>query len=424
MKDMFGLLETLAPLNRTLACEDTDRAFAHLNTFLPEMKITKVKTGSKVWTWQVPKRWELKRATVKAKGITLIDSQWHHLHVVNYSQPFKGLVKREEFLKHLHTNPEVPDGIPFQFSFYDKKWGFCVPHSWLNKFTADEYEVEIDCRFEDGEMWLGHQYIEGKYQETFVVCSDICHPTQANDSISGLVAAAQVAKELSQKKNLKYSYLFLFVPETIGSIAFLAHNKSLIQKCVGGIFTEMLGTNGSYVGTRTRLGNTYWDSLLEQILKPLPHNIVGFLKSASNDEKVLDSPGVDIPTVSFSRYPYPEYHTSKDCLSLINRDCLIEGQKLLAQFIEWAEMDYVPVLEQPGPIFLSGYNLHPDWRSNPELLPMWEGFLDVMYAIDGKKSLLQIANHTGRRFDVVKYWCDAFAEKGLLTQNTFLVKRT
>lgn len=423
--DMMALLGGLAPLARTLANADTDQALDIVRAALPGASIEGTPTGTRVWSWTIPPRWELVRATVKANGETLIDSAWNILHVVNYSQSYRGSVAREELLSHIKTQPARPNAIPFSFSFYEATWGFSVPHAWLDKFTADTYEVEIDARFEPGELNTLSLLIPGESQETFVICADICHPLQVNDSLTGVAVAVDIATRLLMRSARKYSYLILVVPETIGSIAYLARHPEVIRTSVGGFFSEMLGTDGPMVGQRTRRGNHYWDKLLEAVLRDsrLPHSVVDFLKSASNDEKVLDSPQVDIPTFSITRSPYPEYHTSDDNIDLIDVRRLRETRDVLQQILDYAEADYIPLLNQPGPVFLSGHDLYPDWRANPELLPIWQSFIDVMYSIDGVHSVVQLSAMKGIPLSHYFYWTDAFAEKGLLTKKPFVVRR-
>jgi aminopeptidase-like protein len=423
--DMMALLARLAPLNRTLACADTDQALSIIKEYLPDATIEGYPCGSAAWSWTLPQRWELDRATIKAGGETLVDSANSALHVVNYSQPFKGRVSRDELLKHLHSDPDRPDSIPFRFAFYNRDWGFCIPHAWRERFTAESYEVEIASRFEDGTLNVLSCFLPGASAETFVICADVCHPLQVNDSLTGLAVAVDIATRLSARTHRKYSYLVLVVPETIGSIAYLAHHPEVISAAVGGCFTEMLGTPGQIVAQRTRDGATYWDRVLEAVLKEsgLTHKTVPFLKSAANDEKVLDSPGVDIPTFSMTRYPYPEYHSSDDNLALIDVERLREVRDVLQQVIDWAESDFIPVLNQPGPIFLSGHGLHPDWRADPSLLPIWESFIDVMYSIDNRRSFVEIALEKGITLENYRYWVDAFASKGLLTAKPHRVVR-
>jgi len=423
--DMMALLGEIAPLARTLASNDTDKALGILAGFLPGATIEGFQSGSVAWSWTIPHRWELSSATIKANGKTLVDVAWSPLHVINYSQPFKGTVGREELLKHLRTLPERPQAIPFSFSFYEPVWGFSIPHAWLSRFTSDTYEVEINSRFEDGHLNTLSLFIPGESKETFVICSNICHPAQVNDSLTGVAVAVDIATRLLATKHRKYSYLIMVVPETIGSIAFLASHPEIIKASVGGFFSEMLGTDGPMVGQRTRRRDGYWDKILEDVLSnsDLPHKMVNFLKSAGNDEKVLDSPGVDIPTFSLTRYPYPEYHTSDDNINLIDVDRLREGRDVLQGVIDFAEGDYIPVLNQPGPVFLSGHDLYPNWRDDPSLLPIWQSFIDVMYAIDGVHSVVELAAMRQIPMSHFFYWTDAFAEKGLLTKRPFVLGR-
>ena len=192
---------------------------------------------------------------------------------------------------------------------------------------------------------------------------------------------------------------------------------------MGGFFCEMLGTSGPLVAQSTRKANTYWDSILKQALElsVQEHKIVPFLKSAGNDEKVLDSPGVDIPTVSLTRSPYKEYHSSEDNYDLINEKYLHDARDVVQTFFDLMEEDYVPSMNQPGPIFLSGHDLYPNWEKDPSELPRWLSFLDIMYAIDGERSLLEIAHDTKHSYANVKYWCDAFASKNLITKRKHIL---
>jgi aminopeptidase-like protein len=423
---MMDLLKKIAPLNRTLACKATDEALSILTDYLPGAIIEGYKTSSRVWSWNIPKRWELTRATIKRRnGEILVDSDWHHLHVMNYSIPFSGVVSHSELMAHIYTSKERPEAIPFHFNFYEEKWGFCVPDVWLNKFQDDEYLVEIDSHLEDGMFNILSKFLPGKLEETFIICANICHPTQANDSLTGLVAAVEIIKNLEQRTQRKYSYLLLVVPETIGSVAYLANHPEVIEASIGAFFSEMLGTSGNLVGQKTRKGNTYWDKLLELALADsgLGYKTVPFMKSASNDEKVLDSPGVDIPTFSLTRYPYAEYHTSDDNFDLINEERIRESIKVLQRVIDLAEEDYIPVLNQPGPIFLSGNGIFPDWRANLELLPYWNSFIEVMYSLDSNSSLVDLAFDKSISLSHLQYWLDAFESKGLLNKKPYFLRR-
>jgi aminopeptidase-like protein len=420
--DMMALLEQLGPLPRTLACRATDRAYEIIATAVPGAVVEGYPCGSAAWSWTIPQRWELNRAIVRAPdGRVLLDSNDHHLHCVNYSQPFKGRVSRDELLAHLHTYPDRPSAIPFIFYFYDQKWGLCLPHERLSALTDAEYDVEIDCAFEDGELSVLSALLPGDYSDEFLICANVCHPTQANDSLTGLVAGVDIFKRLSQRPSRKYSYRLLIVPETIGSIAYMSRHPEVMQRTVGGFFSEMLGTAGDPVLQASRRGDTYWDVLAEEAMKAsgLSYRHVPFMKSASNDEKCLDAPGVGIPMVSLTRYPYPEYHSDDDNVELIDVGRLRECRDALQAMIDLAEADYVPVLRQPGPIFLSGHGLRPDVHNDPSAAGMMASFYDVMYALDGDLSICQTARKIGRSAREVRYWADAFASKGLLEKRPF-----
>jgi len=412
--DMMAVLERIAPLSRTLASYDTDLALKIVQEYLPNSKIKGFKCGSKAWSWTIPLRWEVEKATICADGEVIVDVDWHILHLLNYSIPFSGKVSREELLTHLYSYPEKPDLIPFVFSFYQPKWGFCIPHNWMNKFTHDYYDIDIVTRFEDGDMNVLEYFLPGESEETIVFCNDICHPSQANDSLTGVVAAMDIMVRLSKNSKRKYSYLFLAVPETIGSIAYLSRHPDVIKKSVFGIVCEMLGTDGQLVGQCSR-NNEYLDFIVEQVLKEngSEYKTVPFLKSVGNDEKSLDIQGVNIPTISLTRYPYYEYHSSGDNVDLISENRLAEGRDVLQGIVDYLEKDYVVKMKHPGPVFLSGYDLYPDWRSDPKLEQYWLSFLDVMYGIDDKHSIIELAMINNIPMENFFYWTDAFIGKHL-----------
>jgi len=420
--DMMEVLNRIAPLNRTLASKDTDLALQIVQEYLPGSEIKGFTCGSKVWTWQVPMRWEVTKATISANGIVLVDYDWHALHLLNYSQPFSGTVTKEELLKHLHSDPSHPDQIPFVFSFYESKWGFCIPHSWKEKFTYDFYDIEIATQFEQGNMNVLEYFLPGESDETIILCNDICHPTQANDSLTGLVTAMNIMSELRNKPKRKYSYLFLAVPETIGSIAYLANNPDVIKNGVFGIVCEMLGTQGALVGQESR-NSAYLNFIMQQALKEskLTHSTVPFLKSVGNDEKSLDVQGVDIPTISITRYPYKEYHSSADNIDLICPERLNEAKNVIWGIINYLEKDYCINMNHPGPVFLSGYDLYPDWRSDAKLEQYWLSFIDVMYGINSEQSIIELAQKNNIPIENFFYWTDAFHEKKLATKSPYIV---
>jgi aminopeptidase-like protein len=422
--DMMALLAEIGPLPRTLACRATDTAYDLLKAVIPEGEVEGYPSGTAAWSWTIPERWELIRAVVKDGERVVLDSNDNHLHCLNYSEPFKGRVTREELLAHLHSYPARPNAIPFMFSFYDRKWALCLQHERVEQLTADFYDVDIDCRREDGEFRVMSAYLPGESASEFLICANICHPGQVNDSLTGLAVGADIFRRLAARPSRKYSYRFLVVPETIGSIAYMSRHPEVMQRSVGGFFSEMLGTDGPMVLQATRRGDTYWDHISRAAIAESGFQWKGvpFMKSASNDEKCLDAPGVNIPMFSITRYPYPEYHSDDDNLSLIDVARLRESRDVLQRAIDLAEGDYVPVLTQPGPVFLSGHGLMPE--RDDKYASRMAAFYDVMYALDGRLSVVQTARAIARPVTDVMYWTEAFAAKGLLEKRPFVVERT
>lgn len=423
--DMYELLGKLAPLERTLASNANDTALEIIKKELPTSIIEGYPTGSKVWTWTIPKRWEVVRAKLMSGNQVIADHSIHPMHVISYSNSFKGTVTHEELQKHLWSNPNMPDAIPWVFKYYEKTWGFSIQHNKRNKLNFKNYEVDIETKFLDGKLNILYDFLQGETNKTFIICSNICHPTQVNDSLTGVAVGIDIFKRLQKLPRRKYSYLFLAVPEQIGSIAFFANNPKFITSSIGGFFSEMLGTSGPMVGQKTRDGNHYLDFLMEKALSltKKEYRVVPFLRSAANDEKVMDSPGVDIPSFSITRQPYPEYHTSEDNMSIIKNYNLQESRDVLQQVLNWFEEDYIPQLVYPGPIFLAGHDLYPNWYDDPSLLPIWNSFIDIMPNIDGRLSVVEIAKKINCNPDHVFYWCNSFFNKQLITKKDFYLEK-
>ena len=233
--------------------------------------------------------------------------------------------------------------------------------------------------------------LPGESPAEILMCANICHPGQVNDSLTGLAVGAEIFRRLVARPSRKYSYRLLVVPETIGSIAYMLRHPEFIARCVGGFFSEMLGIDGPMVLQATRRGDTYWDQVSRAAMAEsgYPWKGVPFMKSVSNDEKCLDAPSVNTPMFSNTRYPYPEYHSDDENVSLINLDRMRVSRDVLQQAIDLAESDYVPVLRQTGPVFLSGHGLMPP--RDDKYASRMAAFYDVMYALSGRLSVVQAA---------------------------------
>jgi len=412
---MIQLINNLWFKRRDIISDGFDQSLDYISKIIP-LKIHKIPTGTRCWTWIIPEKWSVKEAYIEdLHGQRVLDLKEHPLHVISYSLPIDKLVTKQELLKHVYTNPERPDSIPFEFKYYERDWGFCIQDNKLKDFTKDKYKVFIDSKFEKGDLKIGDYTIKGKTDETIVLVAHLCHPAQVNDDLAGVAVLVDIAKEISKRKN-HYTYKFLLTPETIGSIAYLSQNESIIPQLKYGIFLEMLGNDNTFVLQRSRQGNTRLDRIARHLMKSQLNNFRegAFRKIVGNDEMVFNGPGVDIPMISISRFPYPEYHTSNDNLDIISEQRLKESKELILEILDIIDKDYIPQRQFKGPIFLSGYGLWVDWRKNKKLN---ESIEQIMLNLEGDKSVFDIAEELDMEFNDVFDYLNKFLEKGLIEKH-------
>jgi aminopeptidase-like protein len=411
---MIRLINDLWFERRDIVSDGYDKSLKYISKIIP-LKIHEIPSGTKCWTWTVPEKWTVKDAYIEdLDGNRLLDLKDHPLHVISYSLPIDKVVTKEELMKHLHTSSQRPEAIPFEFKYYERDWGFCIQHNRLKEFTKDKYKVFIDSKFEKGTLKVGDYTIEGKTDETIVLVAHLCHPAMANDDLSGVAVLVEIAKEL-QKRNNHYTYKFLLLPETIGSIAYLSQNENIIPKLKYGIFLEMLGNNNIHALQLSRQGNTRLDRIARYVMaqKLVSFRDGPFRKIVGNDEMVFNGPGVDVPMISISRFPYPEYHTSDDNPSIISEERLIESKNLILEILNVLDNDYIPKRTFKGPVFLSGYGLWVDWRTNKKLN---ENIEQIMLRLEGDKSVFDITEELNMRFEDVLNYLNKFFENGLITK--------
>lgn len=407
---MRQLLERLYPLNRTLVSDGTDEALAIVAEYLPEARLLRYPTGEPAWTWEIPPRWLVHRATLACNGKVIADFDWNPLHLVSYSAPFSGNISFDELAPHLHSREDQPDAIPFVFSFYKRDWGFCLPHHVFEQLDhSAHYQVDIQTEFVADAMSLLEYDVPGSSSETVIIVADICHPYQVNDSITGVVLAVQLARILREQQNRK-SYKFLFLPETIGSIAYLSRNEDLIQHLIGGIYTEFLGTGGRINFQRSLGRESPMDraALLALDELEIEYNDVDLGDIPTNDEKVFNDPDVRVPMIAFNRWPYDEYHTSHDTPAIISIERIEEVLELVVKVLKIVDQDFVPVRRFRGPLFLSGYDLHRNSKVQNQILRL----------IDGHHSVVDIALRSGFPFSKVNEFVTAMLDKGLVVEKS------
>jgi aminopeptidase-like protein len=409
---MIKLIEDLWYSQRNLVSDDYEKALQYISKIIP-LKIHNVESGTKCWTWTIPEKWTANEAWIEdLEANRLLDFKDHPLHLISYSLPINKVVSKNELMEHLHTNQKRPDAIPFEFKYYQKDWGFCIQHNKLKNFTKEKYKVCIDSKFENGSLKIGDFTIKGESDETIVLVAHLCHPSMVNDDLAGVSVLVDVAKEMN-KRNNHYTYKCLFLPETIGSVAYLSQNEDLIPNFKYGIFFEMLGNANIHALQLSKQGNTRLDRIARYILQneSNPFKEGGFRQIICNDEMVFNGPGVNIPMISISRYPYPEYHTSDDNPNIVSEERLNNSKETILKILEMLDLDYTPKRKFKGPIFLSGYGLWVDWRINEELNLNLE---KIMLRLEGDKSIFEIAQELGMKFSNVKEFVDKLLEKDLI----------
>lgn len=413
LKDMMlKIINDLWFKRRDIVSSGYDESLTYLAKIIP-LKIHKIPTGTKCWTWTVPEKWIIKEAFIEdLAGKRVLDLKDHPLNVLSYSLPINKIVRQKELKNHIFTNPKRPQAIPFEFKYYQKGWGFCLPYNRLKEFKKKQYRVFVDSRFEKGSLKVGDFTIKGKTNKTIVLVGHLCHPATANDGLSGVAVMVDIAKELIKKNNY-FTYKFLFVPEVIGSVAYLSQHESLIPKLRYGIFLEMLGNNRPLALQLSRQGDTKVDKVARYVMQKEFENFreAPFRKIVGNDEIVFNGPGVNVPMISLSRFPYPEYHTSDDNPKIIFKEKLKEAKNLILKILNILDRDYIPKRKFKGPVFLSGYGLWVDWRLDKKLN---ENIEQMMLNFEGEKSVFEIAVELKMDFDEVINYVNKFLKKGLI----------
>ena len=324
---MFELMQKLFPICRSITGNGVRKTLKILSEHIP-LEIHEIKTGTKIFDWNVPMEWNIKDAYIKSnKGEKIIDFKNSNLHVLGYSIPIKKNLKLNELKKHLYTIPEQPDDIPYKTSYYNKQWGFCLSHKQFLKLNDESYEVCIDSELKNGNLTYGEYFIKGKSTKEILFSSYVCHPSICNDALSGVVMNVLLAKTLLKHQNeLNYSYRFLFVPETVGAITWLSINEEKTKNISHGLVLTCVGDNGNFTYKKTRDGDSEIDKAVLKILKKSEQkfHVKDFFPTGS-DERQFCSPGFNLPVGSLMRTMYgefKEYHTSADNLSFVNIESL------------------------------------------------------------------------------------------------------
>jgi aminopeptidase-like protein len=411
-KELHQFAERLYPICRSITGEGVRQTLKILSELIP-LQVHEVKSGTQVLDWTIPPEWNVREAWIKdSSGRKVIDFQQNNLHLLSYSMPVRGKFSLDELKPHLFSIPKNPEVIPYRTSYYNKQWGFCLAHRDFEALSPGEYEVLIDSTLEAGSITYGELFLPGKVDDTVLISTHCCHPSLANDNLSGISLATRLASELG-RIDRRYSYRFLFVPATIGAITWLAENESRTSDITHGLVLSCLGDPGHLTYKKSRRGDAIIDRAVRHILMTSgeKYEIVEF-SPYGYDERQYCSPGFNLPVGCLMRTPhgqFPEYHTSADNLSFITPRALGDSLAKLLQIVEVLEDNrrYLN-LSPKGEPQLSKRGIYSSVHD--EVMAM----LWILNLSDGTNTLLDIAERSAMTCGALIPAADRLVEHGLL----------
>jgi aminopeptidase-like protein len=414
---MFRFMEELFPICRSITGGGIRETLDRIGKRIP-LEVHEVPTSTEVLDWTIPKEWNIREAFIKdPSGRRVVDFRDHNLHVMSYSVPVDTRMPLSRLREHIHTLPDQPDLIPYRTSYYSEAWGFCMQHERYQQLLEGDYEVRIDASLEPGSLTFGECLLPGASEDEVLVSCHCCHPSIANDNLSGIALATELAEHLLTLP-LRYSYRFLFIPGTIGSIAWLALNEDRVDKIKQGLVVTCVGDAGRPTYKRSRRGDALIDRAAAHVLARSgePYRIVDF-SPYGYDERQYCSPGFNLPVGSLMRTPngeYPEYHTSADNLDFVDPRSLADSLSLYLEVLDILENDGTFLNLRPkGEPQLGKRGLYPaiggEGRGSEFMARLW-----VLNLSDGAHSLLDIAERAQLPFGTIKDAAELLLEGGLL----------
>ena len=427
---MFDLLKRLAPLKLAPVSPDTDLAANILCEELP-FTVHEYPSDKEHNGWVIPKSWWVEKAEIRKDGQLVYDGGLHPMGVIGYSDSFSGEVSRDELLPHLFSHRNRPDDLVYHCDLYYKlgehNWGFSVPSRLAYSLESGMYQIELETRFEPGTIKVLEYHLPGNSDQTIIINAHNCHAGQANDDISGVVVGVEVMRRLSARADRRYSYRLIVAPEHYGTVFYLASlEESDVRRLRGGMFLEGVGNANRLALQSSFNGNAEIDLAADVVLRYLEpgyertemRGIVG------NDETVWEAPGFEIPTISLTRFPYPEYHSSADTPEIVTEQALSGTVEAVLQIIDALERNVVMHRKFTGLVALSNpkYDLYippgtdPSAPSQPESdSANWNRLMDRLPRyFDGQTTVLDVANEFDIPFTSVREYVEKFDEKGLI----------
>ncbi|MFC1499726.1 DUF4910 domain-containing protein [Candidatus Zixiibacteriota bacterium] len=417
--EMHQLCHELFPICRSITGDGFRQSLAILGRHLPALRTVEVPTGTACFDWEVPEEWNISDAWIMTpEGRKICDFRQSNLHVVGYSTPVDRTMSLDELQEHLYSLPDQPDAIPYVTSYYEERWGFCITENERDQLVPGTYSVFIDSELKQGSLTYGEVIIPGELESEIFLSSYLCHPSMANNELSGPVVTTFLAKWLAGLESRKHTFRIVLVPETIGSVAYLSrHYEEMKEKVVAGFHVTCVGDDRAYSFLPSRKGDALSDKAALHVLKHVQPDYVAYsYLDRGSDERQYCSPGIDLPVCSVMRSKYgcyPEYHTSLDDLNLVTPTGLAGGFDVLKKCIECLEFDEIlhsTVLCEPQ---LGKRGLYPTISTKSSASGVRE-MMNVLAYADGILSTLEIAEVIGVPLWELQGTIESLKREGLL----------
>lgn len=426
--DLYAHVEALFPLCRSITGHGLRETLRYIASHIP-LQISEVPSGTPALDWEVPLEWNVRGASIRRlSGETVIDFANHNLHLVQYSRPIDETVSRAELERHLISLPQQPDLIPYRTGYYANDWGFCLAQRDRERLTDEHYRVIIDSTLLPGSLSYGECLIPGDSAEEMLFSIHSCHPSLANDNLSGIAVGIELARALARRRQRRFSYRFIFAPGTIGAIVWLDRNQDKIRHIRHGLVLSNLGDTAPPTYKLSRRGDAPIDRYAAYVLREEGHadRIRPFIPYGY-DERQYCSPGFNLPVGCLMRSPsgtFPEYHTSGDNLDFVKAEALADSLRVASRLVDMVEHDRVwRNLSPYGEPQLGRRGLYGKIGGVPGNPSGGAGALDQMAILwllnlaDGEHSLLDIAERSGKPFDSLADAAAALREAGLLASD-------
>lgn len=415
---MYDLATRLFPICRSITGDGVRETLGAIGEGIP-LEVHEVPSGEQVLDWRVPDEWNIHDAYIATSaGERVVDFRESNLHVVGYSEPVRSEMTLEELRPHLHVHPEQRDWVPYRTSYYSRTWGFCLSQRRLDELADGTYEVVVDSTLAPGSLTYGECFVRGATEDEVLLSTHVCHPSLANDNVSGIVLLAELGAALAAIPR-RLSYRLLFVPGTIGAISWLARNEGRIGRVCAGLVVACVGDRGVLTYKRSRRGDALVDRAGAHIVGRADGRVLDFVPWGW-DERQFNSPGFDLPVGCLTRSlegEFPEYHSSADDLDLIRPEFLSESMDAALAIVDVLENERMfrnlspkgePQLGRRG-LYRSVGGPQP---SVDQLATLW-----VLNQSDGSRSLLDIAERSGLRFDAIRDAAERLESAGLLARD-------